>query len=60
MAKPNLTTEVYADRAGLYRWRVIARNGQTVCSSGESFASKGNASRAVKAFVRGIVKMANM
>jgi uncharacterized protein YegP (UPF0339 family) len=35
--------EVYADTGGHYRWRLKASNGQTVASSGESFASKSNA-----------------
>ena len=59
MRKPNLSVELFPDSAGMWRWHVRAKNGQLVCTSGEAFASKGNASRAVKAFVRGIVKMAN-
>ena len=39
--------EVYADAARLWRWRLIAANGQRVASSGEAFASKSNAQRAV-------------
>ncbi len=35
--------EVYADQGGNYRWRLKAANGQTVASSGESFASRANA-----------------
>lgn len=38
--------EVYADTGGNYRWRVKSSNGQTVASSGESFASQSNAQRA--------------
>lgn len=40
--------EVYSDSAGHYRWRLKAENGQTVASSGESFASKANAERAAE------------
>jgi uncharacterized protein YegP (UPF0339 family) len=40
--------EVYADASGSYRWRLVASNGQTVASSGESFASKANARRAAE------------
>ncbi len=29
--------EIYADSSGKYRWRLVARNGQTVASSGEAF-----------------------
>jgi uncharacterized protein YegP (UPF0339 family) len=34
---------VHADSAGKYRWRLESSNGQTIASSGESFASKPNA-----------------
>jgi uncharacterized protein YegP (UPF0339 family) len=40
--------EVYADSAGKYRWRAKSTNGQTVASSGESFASRSNAQRAAE------------
>ncbi len=40
--------EIYADAGGSYRWRLVASNGQTVASSGESFASKANARRAAE------------
>ena len=36
------------DRSGEYRWRLVASNGQTVASSGESFATKANARRAAE------------
>lgn len=42
--------EVYADSGGHYRWRLKASNGQTVASSGESFASQSNATRAAQNF----------
>jgi uncharacterized protein len=38
--------EVYADKGGDHRWRAKSSNGQTVGSSGESFASQSNAQRA--------------
>ena len=40
--------EIYADSSGNYRWRLRASNGQIVASSGESFASKGNAREAAE------------
>lgn len=40
--------EIYADAGGSYRWRLVASNGQTVASSGESFSSKTNARRAAE------------
>lgn len=42
------TYEVYADTAGNYRWRAKSGNGQIVASSGESFASQSNATRAAE------------
>jgi uncharacterized protein YegP (UPF0339 family) len=40
--------EIYADAGGHYRWRLVASNGKTVASSGESFDSKSNAIRAAE------------
>ncbi len=40
--------EIYADAGGHYRWRLVASNGQIIASSGESFASKANATRAAE------------
>ena len=40
--------EIYADAGGQDRWRLVASNGQTVASSGESFASKSNAREAAE------------
>ena len=40
--------EIYADASGQYRWRLVAANNQIVASSGESFASKGNAKTAAE------------
>ena len=39
---------VYADSGGKYRWKLEASNGQTIASSGESFASKSNAREAAE------------
>lgn len=44
-----LTTEVYQDKAKKWRWRV--RHGKLTAASGESFASKTNARRALAAFL---------
>lgn len=40
--------EIYSDTGGNYRWRLKASNGQIVASSGESFDSKSNATRAAE------------
>ena len=42
--------ELYQDEGGKWRWRFKVANGQTVATSGESFASKGNAKRAIADF----------
>ncbi len=47
MADPKFV--IYADRSNSYRWKLVASNGQTVASSGESFDSKSNARRAAEA-----------
>ena len=39
---------IYEDSGGSYRWRLVAANGQTVATSGESFSSKANARRAAE------------
>lgn len=39
---------IYADTGGHYRWKLVASNGQTTASSGESFASKSNAREAAE------------
>ena len=52
--KPDRTYEVYADKAGLYRWRTRAKNGRITATSGESFASRGNALRAVRSEHRAV------
>lgn len=40
--------EIYADAGGAYRWRLVAANGQTVASSGESFVSESEAREAAE------------
>ncbi len=39
---------VYADSGGKYRWKLVASNGQTTASSGESFSSKSSARQAAE------------
>jgi uncharacterized protein YegP (UPF0339 family) len=43
---------VYADSGGKYRWRLESSNGQTIASSGESFASKSSAREAAENALR--------
>jgi hypothetical protein len=39
-AKSAATFEVYKDKAGEFRWRLKAANGQNIASSGEGYAEK--------------------
>lgn len=39
---------VYPDAGGNYRWKLVASNGQTTASSGESFSSKSAAKTAAE------------
>lgn len=39
---------IYKDSSGKYRWRLKARNGQTVAASGEAFSSKSAARTAAE------------
>ena len=40
--------EVYKDKMGTYRWRLLAQNGEAVANGGEAYASKNGASNAAK------------
>ena len=42
--------DVYQDAGGSWRWRLFSGNNRKVATSGESFFSKANASRAAGAF----------
>ena len=39
-AKSAATFEVYKDKAGEFRWRLKAANGQNIAASGEGYAEK--------------------
>jgi uncharacterized protein len=39
--------ELFKDRAGQYRWRLVARNGEIVATS-EAYVSKSNAERSAQ------------
>jgi uncharacterized protein YegP (UPF0339 family) len=44
--------ELDRDEGGKWRSRFVVENGETVATSGDSFASKGNAKRAIESFKR--------
>lgn len=40
--------QVYEDASGEYRWRLVHRNGEILADSGEGYASRSNARRAIE------------
>ncbi|MDG5758048.1 DUF1508 domain-containing protein [Natronococcus sp. A-GB1] len=44
--------EVYEDRAEEWRWRLVHWNGNVIADSGEGYASRSNAERAVRGVMR--------
>jgi uncharacterized protein YegP (UPF0339 family) len=40
--------EVYKDKSGEFRWRLIHTNGQMIANSGESYKTKENAMGGIK------------
>ncbi|ELY71623.1 hypothetical protein C488_16869 [Natrinema pellirubrum DSM 15624] len=44
--------EVYEDRGGEWRWRLVHWNGNIVADSGEGYASRSNAERAARSVMR--------
>lgn len=39
---------IFADAGGHWRWRLVAANDRTIATSGESFDSESNATRAAR------------
>ena len=44
--------EVYEDKAGQWRWRLVHWNGNIIADSGEGYASRSNAERAARSVMR--------
>ncbi len=42
--------EVYEDKAGEWRWRAVAGNGEVIADSSEGYVSRFNAERAADRF----------
>lgn len=40
--------KIYRDQAGLYRWKLVSRNGRIVADSGEGYSKRNNATRAAR------------
>lgn len=46
------TFELYEDRAGEWRWRLVAPNGKIIADSGEGYSSKQGARRGIESVRR--------
>ena len=46
--------EVYRDKAGEYRWRLLASNGKLIADSGEGYTRREDAHRAIAAMLLAI------
>jgi uncharacterized protein YegP (UPF0339 family) len=44
----SLTFEIYKDRGGEFRWRLLASNGQTIATSGQGYKEKRDCKNAVE------------
>lgn len=51
MASKRPIIEKYEDKAGEWRWRLKAANGQIIATSGEGYKTKSNADRAIDTVV---------
>ena len=49
-----MKVEIYEDTPGQWRWRIRAVNGRIMAISGESYANKANALRAIDTLVHAI------
>jgi len=49
-----MTFQAYKDAAGEWRWRLVARNGETIADSAEGYRRKGACVRAVERLKAGI------
>lgn len=44
--------ELFVDRAGEWRWRLVASNGEIIADSGEGYSSKQGAERGIRSVRR--------
>ena len=45
---PNDTPEIFQDKAGEWRWRLIAGNGEIIATSGEGYVNETHARQMIK------------
>ena len=53
--KPSMTFELYKDKKSQFRWRLLAANGNNVCSSSEAYTTKHNCMKSIKAVKIGAI-----
>lgn len=46
--------QVYVDKRNEYRWRIVARNGQIIGTSGEGYKQKASCVSGIESIVRGV------
>ncbi|MFO0202687.1 MAG: YegP family protein [Alphaproteobacteria bacterium] len=46
--------EIYKDKQGLWRWRVIARNGRIIAESGEGYTRRARCLDGLHCLIEGI------
>lgn len=46
--KRSARMDIYQDRAGGWRWRLVAQNGNIIADSGQAYRSRRNATDAVR------------
>ena len=50
--------EIYKDKKGEFRWRLIASNGQMIANSGEGYKSKDSAKNGIESVQKNAAKAA--
>jgi len=48
---------IFQDERGEHRWHALSKNGRVVADSGEGYASKGNATKALQKFISDVCKV---
>ena len=46
--------EIYKDKKGEFRWRLVAPNGQQIANGGEGYASKANCKKGIESAKKNI------
>lgn len=57
MSEPRAHFQIFRDSRGDWRWHLRAANGRIVADSGEGYASRRNAKRAIGTFVDDVQAM---